>query len=315
MFSYMYWNNSIETKMKQKGIDAPALHIKRKISDLRKKVRTYKKASSCFFLQCLHIKYDASMTVEAAFVLPLCLFAIVNVLSITEIYRLQSNMNAAMHTTAKDMAIYAYGYGQIKDNEGMNRTESVALTHLYAARKVESILGREYLAQSPIAGGTTGINWSQSELMQPDCIDLIATYEVAPAIGLMGFEKFPVYNRVRMRAWTGYDNAGAATGDMKEQIVYITPDGEVYHESGKCPYLKLSIHAVDIEAVEDLRNENKEKFYPCEDCGREDSSTVFVTDYGNRYHTTLRCSGLKRTVYAVPISQAGGRCACSKCGS
>lgn len=313
MFSYMHWKKRIRTQIKQKGIDAIALHIKRKVSDFHIKIRTYRKISPCFFLQGPKIKYCAGMTVEAAFVLPFCLFAILNLLSITEIYRLQSNMNAAMHTAAKEMAVDAYGYGQIRGNEEINQTESLALTHLYAARNVEDTLSREYLAQSPLMGGASGINWSRSELMQPDCIDLIATYEVAPAAGLIGFDRFPMYNRVRMRAWTGYDNAGAAAGDTGEQIVYITPNGEVYHVSGKCSYLKLSIRAVDIEAVKDLRNENGEKFYPCEDCGKEGSNTVFVTDYGNRYHTTLRCSGLKRTVYAVPISQAQGRCACSKC--
>lgn len=46
--------------------------------------------------------YQASMTVEACFVLPFFLFAFLNVISILELYRLQGNMSAAMHDTAKD---------------------------------------------------------------------------------------------------------------------------------------------------------------------------------------------------------------------
>ena len=46
----------------------------------------------------------ASMTVEASLVLPLFLFAFLNLISVVEIYRLQSNMSAAMHSVAKQMA-------------------------------------------------------------------------------------------------------------------------------------------------------------------------------------------------------------------
>ena len=41
---------------------------------------------------------------------------------------------------------------------------------------------------------------------------------------------------------------------------------------------------------------------------------IYITSQGNRYHTQLNCSGLKRTIYTVPLSQTGGRGRCSKCG-
>lgn len=53
------------------------------------------------------------MTVEACFVLPFFLFAFLNIISVVELYRLQGNMSAAMHDTAKQMAVYGYEYRQM----------------------------------------------------------------------------------------------------------------------------------------------------------------------------------------------------------
>lgn len=264
-----------------------------------------KKISVCVLSGYRRKTAKGSMTVEAAFVLPFCLYAMVNLMSIMELYRLQGNLSAAMHNTAKDMAVYAHS---IENN-------STALNATYAGIKVESELGEKYLNHSPVTGGAMGILWLQSRFLQEDeCIDLVASYHVGPTFRLMGYSGFAMYNRTRTRAWTGYDNAGAAgNGRNEEQLVYITPSGSAYHLSKNCSYLKLSIQGVDKDIVGELRNKDGSIYYACDDCGNQDSSRVFVTDYGNRYHTTLQCSGLKRTIYLVPISQAQGRTPCSKC--
>lgn len=72
---------------------------------------------------------------------------------------------------------------------------------------------------------------------------------------------------------------------------------------------------VAAESVENLRNESQGKYHACEKCmGGRIPASVYITDYGDRYHSTLACSGLKRTVYAIPLSEAVGKGACSKCG-
>ncbi len=265
---------------------------------------------------CLSKRLRASMTVEAAFVLPFFLFAFLNIISILEIYRVQSNMSAAMHRTAKEMAVCAYEYRALS-NRDIGKAESLGLTYGYAANHVKTILGKSYLDNSPIKGGAAHINWYRSSVLEKDDgIDLIAGYTIRPPAAVAGFGEFKMYNRIYTRAWTGYDNAAAASnGDVEEEIVYITPDGAVYHRSRACTYLKLSIVPVDREVLEDLRNEERAKYYPCGECGREQRATVYITDYGTRYHSSLGCSKLKRTILAVPISEAGGRGACSKCGS
>lgn len=262
---------------------------------------------------CPSKRLRASMTVEAAFVLPFFLFAFLNMISILEIYRLQSGMSAAMHMTAKEMAVCAYEYKELSDGD-VGRAESLGLTYVWAANRVKGILGKNYLENSPIKGGASQIDWYQSSILEEDdCIDLIATYTVKPPVAVVGFGAFKMYNRVFTRAWTGYDNAAALGGDAGEEFVYITPDGTVYHRSRACTYLKLSIVPVNIAVLENERNEGGAKYYPCEECGGKARNIVYITDYGTRYHSSLTCSKLKRTIFTVPISQVGGRGACSKC--
>lgn len=88
----------------------------------------------------------------------------------------------------------------------------------------------------------------------------------------------------------------------------------VYHRDYHCNYLELSIRTVNAGTVDDLRNNDQEKYHPCDKCVHGSAaSQVYLTDYGNRYHNSLSCSGLKRTVYAIPVSEAVGKGACTKC--
>lgn len=257
----------------------------------------------------------AGMTIEACFVLPFFLFAFLNIISIVEIYRLQGNMSAAMHDTAKQMAVYGYEYRQIGGGSA-GAAESLGLTYLYAAGGVRAKLGEAYLDSSPLAGGAPSISWLRSSVMQADdCIDLVAEYRIEPPAAVVGYQPRVLYNRIRTRAWTGYDNAAhSADGIAEEEIVYITQEGSVYHRSRSCGYLKLSIAAVDKSFLDTQRNEDNGKYYACAECGGSCGNIVYITNYGNRYHSSLGCSSLKRTIMAVPISQTGGRSACSKCG-
>lgn len=301
---------------KKQNIDQKGENLLSMIRYLHFPMNALKRMSSCSPARRLQRGQKASMTVEACFVLPFFLFAFLNIISIVEIYRLQGNLSAAMHDTAKQMALYGYEYRQIGGGSA-GAAESLGLTYLYAAGKVRTKLGTAYLDNSLLAGGASSISWLRSSVMQEDdCIDLIAEYRIEPPVAVVGYQQRIMYNRMRTRAWTGYDNTfhGTDSSAAGAEIVYLTPDGSVFHRSRECSYLKLSIVAVDRSFLDTQRNKDGSKYYSCEECGGSCGNTVYITNYGNRYHSTLGCSGLKRTVMAVPISEAGGRGACSKCG-
>lgn len=266
------------------------------------------KASARLFLG----KQKGSMTVEAALVLPLFLFAFFNIVSVMDIYRLQSNLSQAMHTTVKEMAVYGHAYSQFSKDD-VSHLESYGMTYLYGAGRVRSCMSDHYVQQIPVAGGFNNINWSYSCMMENQCIDFVAAYQATPMFGSMGFAKIPLYNRLRTRAWTGYDIPLIQQEQESSRIVYVTPQGDVYHETKSCPYLRLSIRAVPEKEVSMLRNQDGSIYYPCNQCAGKENNTVFITLYGNKYHTSLICGGLKRTIEAIPLSKAGNRHACPKC--
>lgn len=267
-----------------------------------------KRISVCLLFR----RKKASMTVEAALALPVFLFAFLNLLSVVEIYRFQGNMSMAMHTTVKEMAVYGHAYSQMKEDP--NRMESYGMTYLYGAGRVKSCMSDAYLARIPVRNGYSGIHWNKSSMMENQCIDLVATFQAKSMVNTVGGFTIPMYCRMRSRAWTGYEIPLVRESQEKEKIVYITPEGDAYHLSKSCSYLRLSIRSVDRKKVSTLRNQDRCIYYPCRFCGYKENNTVFITLYGNYYHTTMQCGGLKRTIEAVPISKTGERHLCSKCG-
>ena len=98
-------------------------------------------------------------------------------------------------------------------------------------------------------------------------------------------------------------------------MVFITASGTVYHLNRNCTYLNPSVEAVSAEEVTGLRNQSGGRYYACESCGKAGvQGQVYITQYGDSYHSRIHCSGLKRTIYTVPLSQTDGRGRCSKCG-
>ena len=115
---------------------------------------------------------------------------------------------------------------------------------------------------------------------------------------------------MQVKVWNGYEKERFGIRD--EGVVYITETGLVYHRDYHCTHLDLSIRMVSSEEVKRLRNKSGGKYHTCERC-KGGTGGVYITDTGNRYHSSLSCSGLKRTVYAVPLSEIAGKRACSKC--
>lgn len=241
-----------------------------------------------------------SLTVEASFVLPLFLLAMISFLFFIELIRTERQVQDAMTRTGMAMAQYAY---------------ETDLTSIYAHTKILSYLEQDGWNAACVRGGKAGLSCLFSEtLNDKEQVDLVVTYHMRLPCNIFRLPDIPMAQRVCCRAWTGYKPEDE--DDTAEEVVYVTETGTVYHKSLECTYIRLSIRTVSIAGIPGLRNEDGGKYYLCEQCGggKIAGGMVYITNAGNRYHTSLTCSGLKRGIMTIPISQAGGYRPCSRCG-
>ncbi|WP_132038569.1 hypothetical protein [Kineothrix alysoides] len=258
------------------------------------------------------------MTVEAALAVPFFLFFIMNILVIFDMLRLHGNIEEAIHQTGNQMAFCGYAYKNVEELGFSlpDEMSSIAMSEVYARGRVIRILGTDYLNNTCLSSGAAGLHFVKSSVMkEDDVIDFIVSYKVKPLIGIIGFADFPMENRYYGRAWTGYDVENGQGGQEDDPIVFIAENGVVYHTSRNCTYLCPSINMISAFQKDNIRNEQGEKYHACERCGRAGiQGVLYITSQGNRYHNSLKCSGLKRTIYAVHLSETGGKGKCSKCG-
>ncbi len=259
------------------------------------------------------VSFAASLTVECAMVLPVFMFAFFSVAHLVEAVNFSSVMSAALCETATEYAAYSYAYEKGISKGGIGG-KAVGLTAARAS--VLSYIGSGFMDKSPVVNGAVGVSFLRSSVLDRDeMIDLTADYRIKTPFDLFGFISIPVTDAARVRAFTGYDNTKNGPGDEKERerTVYITETGTVYHSSLSCKHLKLNIMTTTIEKVKTQRANDGSKYYPCSCASGLSSGVVYITDDGNRYHSTLSCHALKRTIKEIPISEVNGRSPCRDC--
>lgn len=293
------------------------IKIKSTVNSLRARLKilhqmqSLKRASS-FTLR----KLRASITVEAAFALPFFLLFIIQILSALNMIATGSRLSAALHQTGNKMAFAGYAYEKAAENILPDGLASVALTQLFAVSQITDYAGRDYLDHSCIKNGAAGISYAGTAIMREhDVIEICLAYQIEPLFSMIGFQTFGVSQRYYGRAWTGYDvEEGISDFTQEDPMVYITQTGTVYHTNRNCTYLNPSVRTIPAASVGDSRNDSGRKYGACEICGRKNAKgNVYITGQGDRYHSTASCSGLKRTIYTVPLSEVRGRGCCSKC--
>lgn len=196
------------------------------------------------------------------------------------------------------------------------------INNAYFRYKLGEYIDKDYINRSVIKGGMEGLSFYLSDFMGEDNqIDLVLSYYIRPPIILLPIDDFFMMQRVTLRGWNGYqpDKASDNEADEDEEdpaYVFITETGNVYHVSESCSHLTRSIRQISFSMAKVESNIYGGKFYVCELCGDkvDTQGKVYITDTGDRYHSSISCSGLKRTILKIPLSEVGGRSLCKRCG-
>ena len=273
-----------------------------------------------------------SFTVEAALCVPSAFLVLYMVMQLFVFLRIQSDMQVAMNRVVRDLSQYGTVYSQLSSMSSEEAEDFVAKLGLDTA--IGRIAGESYMGYllrreirnaewiGWIKGGVSGISTSGSLLFDEEGkILLTVSYRFSPVSAIPVLGSIPVVQRTSAHSFFGKERQKKPSGeeeDEEEEKVYVSANGTVYHKKATCSYLKLSIRQIEFDEVAAARNKDGEKYRPCEYCCRNTvGETVFITDYGNRYHTSLSCGELKRTVQSMTLSEAEekGLRACKKCGS
>ena len=158
--------------------------------------------------------------------------------------------------------------------------------------------------------GENIVMWSEND----GCKVCFMDYSKKNPYGLGAVIKQRFYQQM---AVSGYEGKSMCSDEnLGEEEVYITETGRVYHIYPDCTYLKPSIVRVLARDIGNRRNLSGGKYKKCEYCfkkGEITKSYVYITDYGDRYHLSKKCSGIKRNVKKVRKSEIGGMSECNKC--
>ncbi len=251
-----------------------------------------------------------TLTVEAAMVLPLFLFCMISALQYCIVMETATKYGAALSDAGKTIATVAYATTYIDDSGTAAQLAEQVLSVAYAQLSVDRKVGDTSAVKAE--------NMALSRVMdEDDMIDLKLTYQIKSPVSLIRLPWRPFIQRACVRAWVGRAGAGSKEteeSETDEEIVYVTETGSVYHRDLNCTYLNLKISEISAEQVESARNNGGARYYPCERCGDSCGSIVYITAEGTRYHSSMQCSSLKRTVGEKKLSEVGDLHACSRCG-
>lgn len=270
-------------------------------------------------------KVCAAMTVEAAIVLPLFLFFFINLGSAIEMIRLHGNLQMGLWNVGNKMCVYGYAADGEKKWEEWGELGDIALTYTYVKNQVITYSGEDYLNASPLTDGTASLQFWESRVMSQnvqmpnDTIDILMTYQVSPWLNIPFVKPFRMSNRYYGRMWTGYDLTENTGSTLNQEMVYVTENREVYHESLACTHLKLSIQTISREDLRTAKNQYGRRYALCSKCRRQsirEDGILFVCDEGDYFHYSRNCPGLTRIISTITRQQAmeENLRPCSRCG-
>ena len=259
-----------------------------------------------------HAAFIGSLTVEASLVLPLFVMAIMVLIFFIQAIQIQVQIQKALFNQTVKTAGYSY---YLSKTEIPTEAEQF-LEAEYIKLNIINELGTDFFKNDYIVNGKNGLILNLTNISDEGIIDIALQYRMQVPFDIFGVGKLNFVARGRCRTWDGKHSD--ITG-YKGKMVYVTPNGEVYHESDKCTYIVKSVSNCNYHNIAEKRNLSGGIYYPCNVCAESKTpigmQLVYYTNYGTRYHLEALCPNLNTNVFSMNEETAKKKYRpCSKCG-
>lgn len=283
-------------------------------------------------------RLKASMTVEAAFVLPLFISLAAALMMPMRMLDTQRKLQTTVESVCEDLSVYAYVAEEINalDKGDVEQIEA-EIRREGGSDEDEGNLGMEIVHGAEIVSDAAAGVWLQRRIR--DCTELAQVkYVDVPDEGgnivleVQYQETMPVFSRLlnplsievsaKRRVWTGLpgkltsEKSGVVSGENAVEMVYVGSNMGRYHKIRDCHYISNEYQAVSVSEAKKMRDADGHRFQACSSCEDEidPNGTVYVTAGGRHYHGAMDCKAMVSYVRKVPLSEVLYLGACSYCG-
>ena len=298
-------SSALDTDRRKTSASRSRQNTKNNITHRKESVLSPNKSRQCSRTSFL-TPFSGSLTLEAAIELPLFFVLIAIVLQYAVVCRTAAQFSGLLTTTAQEMAMAAYKeeYG---DADNLIRG---VLSDAWASSQVISKAADKDAVQN-----ASFLN--SSYMKENDMIRLVLSYQPKPKFALISLPFTFFVQKAIVRGWTGARGSSGGNSEERDnasqQKVYVTHSGSVYHTDPECSHLKVTVIPTTEEGVKKARNKSGHKYKKCPYCGKTATGNYYIDPYGERWHTSLTCPSLKRSVNTVTLDECDHLRECADC--
>nr|WP_314463992.1 hypothetical protein [uncultured Clostridium sp.] len=262
---------------------------------------------------------SASLTIEAAMVLPLFLFAVIILMMPMKLLNDGRRVQTALEITGEELSQYVSALKELGKGEDLNAAGVNELPDVFLSGITEQgilLYARMKMGRYDVYECIDSVSFSHSSILKDkETIDLVMDYRIRLPFSVLGLKSIKMTARCCRRAWIGNTLLNNEESGHSEEMVYVGRDSTRYHKKRTCHYIYNYIKAVNKKDFESIRNINGGKYKPCSRCASqsEEGSMVYIMPSGEKYHSNKDCSAITAYVRLVPLSEVAHLGACSYC--
>lgn len=240
-----------------------------------------------------------SMTLEATLVLPFFLLFMLSLYSVIDMLCLHAITTWNLHQVGNEICVYGSVADLIEAKEEgiLDLVGDIGFSYLYIKDRLEQKV--DFPGE---------VFFSTVSIFEGGKVSLVLTFQYPLFLNIGGRDSIWLQSRFEGMVWIG------AEASLKDEWVYVTTSGEVYHWYADCSHLDLSIQELPLTYLEDLNDIFGKKIDECMFCTNMEREKVYITSEREKYHVNRECKGLKRTISLESLSEAQSKYAmCLRC--